>query len=202
MSTEYDNAHELTKYLKRNFGSIPVIWGGIHPTISPETSLECADYVCIGEGEKTVKDFARAISEGENPTSINNICYLEDGEVKKNQLYPLIENLDEIPAYEHVPTKSFIQEKGGQIIPIDKPVFKKYARYRGMTYSVMSSRGCPFSCTYCCNNFLSSLYQTKKVRRRSAENVIAELENPLKTILKSDTLTSRMTASLHAARNI
>ena len=91
-------------------------------------------------------------------------------------LYPLIENLDEIPSYDHIPVNSFIQEKSGRIVLIDKKVFKKYARYRGTTYSIMSSRGCPFSCTYCCNNFISSLYQTKKVRRRSIKNIVFERE--------------------------
>ena len=40
-----------------------------------------------------------------------------------------------------------------------------------------SSRGCPFSCSYCCNSFLSKLYETKRIRRRSPHNVIAELRS-------------------------
>jgi len=37
MSVEYHRACDLTKYLKVNFKSVPVLWGGIHPTIAPET---------------------------------------------------------------------------------------------------------------------------------------------------------------------
>jgi radical SAM superfamily enzyme YgiQ (UPF0313 family) len=40
----------------------------------------------------------------------------------------------------------------------------------------MSSRGCPFSCTYCCNNALSRVYGSRKVRRRSVAHLIKELE--------------------------
>lgn len=180
MSVEYYLARDLTEYLKSNFKSIPIIWGGIHPTISPETCLNYADYVCIGEGERTVFDLAEAIKSGRSLKTVNNLCYIENGQIKKNTLYPLIDNLDEMPFYDHLPVNSFIQEKNGKIAPINKKVFKQHARYRGTTYSILSSRGCPFSCTYCCNNFISNLYQTKKIRRRSTENVIRELEKAVK----------------------
>lgn len=176
MSLEYYNARELTEYLKNNFRSIPIIWGGIHPTICPEMCLEHADYVCVGEGEKTIMDFANAIKSNEDARSINNLCYVENGQIRKNTLYPIIENLNDIPSYDHMAVNSFIQGVDGLIVPIDKKVFKKYARYRGTIYSIMSSRGCPFSCTYCCNNFILGLYKTKNVRRRDVENVISELE--------------------------
>lgn len=176
MSLEYYGARDLTKYLKSNFSSTPIIWGGIHPTISPEMCLDYADYVCVGEGERTILDFANAVSQNKSVKAINNLCYAQDGQIKKNALYPRIENLDEIPPYDHIPANSFIQEKNGQIVPVNRKVFKKYARYRGTTYSIMSSRGCPFSCTYCCNNFISRLYQNKKVRKRSIGSIIFELE--------------------------
>ncbi|MBA3065167.1 B12-binding domain-containing radical SAM protein [bacterium] len=176
MSVEYYNARDLTKYLKSNFKSIPIIWGGAHPTISPEMCLDYADYVCIGEGERTILDLANAVNNNESIKTVNNLCYIENNQIKKNMLYPLIENLDEIPSYDHIPINSFIQEKNGRIVHVDKKVFKKYDKHGGTSYGIMSSRGCPFSCTYCCNNFLSSLYQTKKVRRRSVKNLIFELE--------------------------
>lgn len=176
MSVEYTNARELTKYLKKNFGFIPIIWGGIHPTICPEMCLDYADYVCVGEGEKTIIDIANTINKNDDIKSVKNLCYLEGGEAKINPLYALIEDLDGIPSYEHIPVNSFAQEKDGTIVPIDRKVFRRYARYNGTIYSVISSRGCPFSCTYCCNNFISRLYQSKKVRRRSISNVISELE--------------------------
>lgn len=173
MSSEYKKAQMLTRNLKLNF-DIPVIWGGIHSTISPETCLEDADYVCIGEGEKTIVDFANAIRDDEDTRKIYNLCYLQNGNVQINALYPLVEDLDSIPLYDFIPVDSYIQNYDGNIISYEK-IYKKYSRFKKQ-YSIISSRGCPFSCTYCCNNFLSKLYPNSKVRRRSVENIIFELE--------------------------
>ena len=45
-------------------------------------------------------------------------------------------------------------------------------------YLIMTSRGCPFNCSYCCNSAYNALYCHEKnhVRRRSPQNVIEELK--------------------------
>jgi len=176
MDVEFIRARELTKYLKKMFDAIPVVWGGIHPTIFPENCIKYADYVCIGEGELTILDIADTINRNGNIKTINNLCYMEDGKIKRNALYPLITDLDTLPIYEHIPINSYLQEENAQIIPIDSKIFSKYERYRGTIYNIMSSRGCPFSCTYCCNNYISKLYNSKKIRRRGINNIILELK--------------------------
>ena len=124
MSDEYYSTCNLTKYLKSINKTTPIIWGGIHPTISPESCLDYADYVCIGEGERTILDVANAIDKKENIKDINNLCYLESGRIKRNALYPHIENLDEIPIYDHIPRDSFVLEDNG-IPPLNKKNFRR-----------------------------------------------------------------------------
>lgn len=58
MSHEFTSAREINIFLKRNFPAIPIIWGGIYPTIATEACLQFTDFVCIGEGEKTILEFA------------------------------------------------------------------------------------------------------------------------------------------------
>ncbi|MBN1303450.1 MAG: cobalamin-dependent protein [Anaerolineales bacterium] len=179
MSHEYGDARDVSIFLKEQFPEIPIIWGGIHPTIEPETCFPYADYVCIGEGEQTTLDFAEALTCGNDPKSIQNLCYMEGDQVRRNLLRPYVENLDEIPYYEHLPRQTFLQTSDGNISPLGRKLFKQAARYQGKMYEVMTSRGCAFSCTYCCNNYLSQLYGGKKIRRRSIANIISELENAL-----------------------
>jgi len=175
MSVEYYYACDLTKYLKNNFNSITIVWGGIHPTIAPEMCLEYADYICIGEGERTFLDLANALSKNESINNINNLCYLENKKIKRNPLYPLIEGLDELPLCDLIPVNGFILASK-RILPLNKRLFKRYAKNFGQVYNIISSRGCSFSCAYCSNSFLSRLYHSKKIRRRSISNVISELK--------------------------
>ena len=53
MTNYFDGAVQVTERIKRD-SDIPVIWGGIHPTIRPEESLKHADIVCVGDGEDAI----------------------------------------------------------------------------------------------------------------------------------------------------
>lgn len=179
MSDGYYVSAELTKYLKENF-KIKVIWGGVHPTIAPKQCLQYADYVCVGEGEIPMVEAARAISNGNDIKQIHNICYLDGGDMVRNSLYPLINNIDELPHGDHVPVNAFLQDPNGKIKPLNKKLFAKFSRFKGKIYDVMSSRGCPFSCTYCINHFLAKLNSGNFIRRRSINNVMQDIEKAVK----------------------
>lgn len=178
MSEEYYKASQLTIYIKSFFEPVPIIWGGIHPTISPESCLDYADYVCVGEGEYVVRDIADTVARNGDLRNVNNLCYMQDGMIKQNPLHPRIEDIDNLPMYEHIPRNSYIMD-GKKIVSLRRKEFKKYVRNLGKTYSIMSSRGCPYACTYCCNNFMSRLYNSRKIRRRSIQNIMKELETAL-----------------------
>ena len=65
MTNFYDNAVQITKKLKDNY-DFPILWGGIHPTVRPEESLQHADMVCIGESEETLVDLANRMQNKQN----------------------------------------------------------------------------------------------------------------------------------------
>ncbi|RJP29446.1 MAG: radical SAM protein [Candidatus Omnitrophota bacterium] len=175
MSHEFKKAAELTEYLKKEISGVPIIWGGVHPTIYPESCLKYADYVCIGEGDNVILDIAEAVEGRKNIRGLNNLAYVDRGAIKRNLLSPIITDLDRLPEVDRVFKNSFVlTEKGIQ--GFSKKHLQIYTRYSGRMYNIMTTRGCPFSCTYCCNNFFSQLYHTKIVRRRSADNIISELE--------------------------
>ena len=140
---------------------VPTIIGGIHPTTLPEEVIkeDCFDFLCIGEGEEAFAELLERMENNEDLTSIRNIWLRdENGVVHRNPLRPPIRDLDTLP------------------FP-DKPLFGRYGM--GMLNSrtkIMTSRGCPFQCTFCVNSIWKGLYPDEVfLRRRSVAHVIEEL---------------------------
>ncbi len=176
-SLDYYRTKDIAEFLKKTFPEIPLICGGVHPTVDPESCMSFADYVMIGEGEKAILYFSNALINGTEISEVPNLCYHENGQVKRNPLCAVIEDLDSLPLFDHIPKHSYMQRKDGKICVIDANIYRKEGRFQGRIYEMLSSRGCAFSCTYCTNNFFNKIYPSnKKVRRRSVKNIIGELE--------------------------
>lgn len=133
------------------------IMGGPHPTISPETFPESGmDAYCVGEGEYAFRDFLTKVEKGESFDEVGNLITKN----KINPTRPLIKNLDELP-------------------PADRDLIfsNSYLKYTPKK-TFYATRGCPFKCAYCCNNYYHKIYRGKGslVRRFSVERIIQEIE--------------------------
>ena len=139
---------------------VPIVAGGIHVTSAPDQVLKepCFDYGFRGEADLVFHEFVRYLAAGSADLSTPNLVYKKDGGIIKNPLAPLISDLDCLPY-------------------ADKEIFRKYSGYDPADmYTIMASRGCPFSCTFCNNSLVKRLYAGQKhLRFRSVENVIDEL---------------------------
>jgi len=163
-------ASMLTDFVRQRL-RIPVIWGGIEPTINPERSLRVADAVCIGEGEDALEEVVRRSgSDGGVPRDIANVWVRgADGMIYRNVPRPLRQDLDALPHLDCDPDEKFFV--GGNKVTAGWSI----AQLDGL-YETMTTRGCPFSCAYCCNDQLRSIYRGQRfVRRRTPGNVIEEL---------------------------
>ncbi len=151
------SAYKISSLCKKINPSCHVVWGGPHPTILPEQTLgyEGIDFVVRGEGEKTLAEFIQAInSSSPNLSRIKGLSYKKNGAIVHNELRPYIENLDTLP----FPAK-------------DEVLYPE--RYLPWDMGVMiTSRGCPFKCTYCGARNIWG----KKTRYRTAANVIEEIK--------------------------
>jgi anaerobic magnesium-protoporphyrin IX monomethyl ester cyclase len=149
----------IEKARKAGFKGL-VIVGGPHATFFPELIAHpFVDVVCRGEGEYAMLDLANAIEEGKDPSSIGNLSFKKNGSVVHNPLRPLVENLDALP----FPDRSY---------------YEKYPFLASNPYKTfITSRGCPYQCTFCFNHVLHRLYgkTSHYIRRRSVDNVMREL---------------------------
>jgi len=171
------DAIKITQKLKNNL-KVPIIWGGPHPTAEPEKCLEYADFICQGEGEETIVELAKNIELKENYKNIQNLSFKnENGEIIKNPLRPLIQDLDVIPFQDYDLEDQYIiiDGKSYEKTEIDLKAFFD-TLFLGNEYQTYVTRGCPRGCSYCFNSNFNKLYPNQNIfRRRSVDNIINEL---------------------------
>jgi len=184
MTHHYAAATALTKHLKSHV-SAPVVWGGVHPTVTPERCLHSADFVGVGEGETAVPDMADRMAAGRSLLDIPGMWTRDDtGRVVDNGAGPLTEDLDSLP----FPDYSFDDHHllvGDGVQPMTAqnwhahllrffPPFNRIHPDKP-AYQVLSARGCPYHCTFCGEVPVAEMYKGRYFRKRSIGNLIQEL---------------------------
>jgi anaerobic magnesium-protoporphyrin IX monomethyl ester cyclase len=184
MTQYFDAAVQLTKTIKEKLGT-PVIWGGIHPTARPGECLDYADMVCVGEGEISVAELVRRMAAGEAYEDVPGIWVKNfKGEVVNNGAAPLVENLDSLPfpLYDFETDMMLWQ---GNLIQFTREALHRHLHLffpsisdcKRVSYQIITTRGCPFSCSFCGEIPMDDLYtKAKYLRRRSLDNILSEIK--------------------------
>ncbi len=129
-------ALEISRIAKE-YGNSPVVWGGVHPSLLPEQTLENKniDVVVQGEGEETFLELVQAL-DGKRPlSSVKGIWYKENGHIKNTGIRPFVD-LNQLPPLSY------------DLIDLGK--------YRRVLFGIphqnfFTSRGCSRQCTFCFN---------------------------------------------------
>lgn len=160
LSAYFEEVKSVSLKLKEK--GYKIVIGGAHPTFMPYMTLieTKADYVICGEGESVI---AKLIQQGNN-NDLKGVYSLNE---LKDENTPFekadrIENLDDIPFpdWEEMKISTYPPAPMGMVA-------KAYP-----IAVMMSSRGCPYGCVYCAGgNFYD-----RKVRFRSAENIVKEMK--------------------------
>ena len=111
------------------------------------------DFGILGEAENTLKE----ILEGKPKAEILGLYYIENDEVKFTGNRPFIEDLDSLP----FPARHLV----------DNNIYRRPDNNK-VQATIKVSRGCPFHCFFC----LATPVSGAKVRRRSPENIVAEIK--------------------------
>lgn len=165
-------ALETAQVVKETLPDSIVVMGGYHPTFNFIETLEDenVDIVIRGEGEYIMLNLVQAL---ENQSSLHDVkgIVFEDKNSKEivvNPEAPLIQDLDELP----FPALN--------LLPMDK--YRLLDMDTHMT-TMITTRGCPMQCSFCS----SAAMHGKKIRERSVENIVDEIEY-LKTNYDIDTI--------------
>ena len=155
--------------------NIPIVVGGIHPTVKPEESLNHADYVCIGEGEEALVELADRIDKKKRTDNIKNIYLKKNGEIIKNSLRPIIKDLNKLPLPGFRLNKIWMYHDK-KIVSLEerKDIIKTFYKNH---YYIMSSRGCPYRCGYCLNDCLIKVHKDFLTRFEDIDGEMFEFFN-------------------------
>jgi len=155
LTSTYKRSIEIASLIKKIDSSVCVIIGGIHPSSCPEQCLNdpCFDIIVRGEGEKTFYDLILALRAKTSLKLIDGISYKDKSTIIHNPDRPLIQDLDEIPAFPY---------------HLFSPAIKLYKEF-GI---IVSSRGCPYQCIFCSSRNISN----HRYRSHSLQRVISDLD--------------------------
>jgi radical SAM superfamily enzyme YgiQ (UPF0313 family) len=156
---------------------LPIVWGGNHPTLAPESTIchPLVDIVVMGEGEVTFRRLVEALAKKKDWRAIPNLCFEADGRIMQNGTGTTpadFSDPDVLPPlpYHLVEVEEYIAGPG----IFGRPL-------RSLPY--ISSQGCPWNCAFCCQPVLSS-----RRWRRQDERIVLERTMELKERFRLDAI--------------
>jgi radical SAM superfamily enzyme YgiQ (UPF0313 family) len=154
---------QFAKLVRKQNRKIPIIWGGIHPTIMPcqTANHPLVDIVVKGSGEETFTELIHRLDRGKNYEDVPNITFKKDGNIIDNQTKSWKSINDHPPLPYHL-----LDEV------IEKYIKKSGFAKRNLTY--ITSSGCPYRCSFC---YLAANSMMGKWDAYPAVRVIKELKN-------------------------
>lgn len=165
MTNNYHSALAIARTLK-DAKPLPIVIGGPHATVFPDRVIKepSFDYLVYGEGEETLSQLVKALAETDlrpSPArlrSIPGLSFRDGDQIVQNAARPLIRDLDALP----FPARHLF----------DMERYPLYAPDGQRMITILSSRGCPYNCSYCFKGIVGRVY-----RQRSADNIIAEIRS-------------------------
>lgn len=150
----------MSEKIKEYDPTIPLVWGGIHPSLLPEQCLneDYIDVVVIGDGEDTALELTERLEKGKSLDELLGTGFKKNRDMVLNAPRPFVENLDD-DLYR---------------INFNLLDFSKYftqARSMKRVVAYKTSRGCPFNCSFCYNQ----KFHQRKWRAKSPERVIEDI---------------------------
>ncbi len=170
--------YELAEKLKQRISDVPILIGGSHITILKEEAFSPVfDYAFIGEADESFPAFLQKYEKGEGISEVKGILFREGDEVKFTGEAVPVHDLDALP----LPARHLLRVNKYKIGTLHGT--KVFA-------SIMTVRGCPFRCIFCCTDVFGS-----GNRKRSPRLVIDEIKSVINDysirhfIILDDTLT-------------
>ena len=166
--TQMPPALEAARLVRHLAPDAPIIVGGAPVTVRPEDYLAepAVTVAAIGESEETAPALLAALERGGDLSAVPGIAWRRDGEVVVNPRGGFIEDLDALPppAYHLLDLDAYLRTAG-------KDATGRWRWADRRILEVLTSRGCPFRCTFCTVHALMG----RQYRWQSAQRVVEHI---------------------------
>lgn len=156
--------------LKSMMPELPICIGGYQAMLSQEQTIENPniDFICVGDGEYAIGNLAQFLRGSKDGPVDGMWERLSDGEIIRTEPHQ-IGDLASLPFPDYD-----IFAKDGKFTDVNTSIFGPKEK---VVLPVMTGRGCPYRCTYCCNTPLLDGWKTKKefLRKYDPEDMVNEL---------------------------
>lgn len=178
----WPGAVEASELVRKALPKALIIVGGPHLSVYPEESLsfDSIDMGVQGDGEETLLEIVQAIEQNKSIKNIPGTVVKDEGEVKVNRPRKWIKDLSSLPH----PAVDLLPLDRYKCLTVDKPFF-----------TMISTRGCPYKCGFC-----SQIYCGDRVRFRTPEDLVAEIENYVKNYGAREIVMFDETFTIHEER--
>jgi radical SAM superfamily enzyme YgiQ (UPF0313 family) len=153
---------ETASIIKKVSPGVPVIWGGVHPSLLPEETIknEFVDIIVIGDGEETFGELVEVLRAGGDKKSVRGIIYKDGDSVVRT------------PERGQFPI-SKIDMDCLAIDLIDMERYKSTPLWTNRkSLPIITSRGCPYRCSYCYNIQFSNRRWTSLSPEETVSSII------------------------------
>lgn len=152
---------QISSLVKQRYPDLPIVWGGWHPSIMPESTLEDpnVDMVIAGQGERKFYELVKSLRDGDpgNFKKIPGLSYKDNGKLVLNNEF-LVEDMNNFPPVPY------------DIIEVEKCLIR--TEYGSRTLQYISSYGCPHRCSFC----IEPVVNRRRWVSLAAERVVDEWE--------------------------
>lgn len=170
MSPHWPPMEPFFAELKKQLPDLPILIGGYQPTLSQDETIgnEDIDYICVGDGEYAVANVIEHLRGTREGPADGNWEKLSDGTIYATEPHQ-IGDLQSLPFPDYD-----IFEKEDGFDSVNSSIFGPKGVF---VLPVMTGRGCPYKCTYCCNTPLLEGWKSKKefLRKYEPEAMVNEL---------------------------
>jgi radical SAM superfamily enzyme YgiQ (UPF0313 family) len=160
-TTTFTHAMAAAGKVKEAFPRSLVVTGGPHPSVRPEECLAspAVDVAVRGEGEETFRRLVECVAAGGDLNGVPNLVYKRNGEAVATAVEPQFHDPEALP----FPARDLVDMR------LYRPAHGAFRRLPAT--NMITSRGCPFQCSFCSKSISGSHY-----RAQSPGKTVQEIE--------------------------